>query len=288
MVLGNIMEYFPRIIPKDTIQIVDEAHEFVVLKYEDGTSSTKYKYKIDKAPIESVEKITGYVNGSEYTFEKNVDYEVIDNDGDNKLDTVDWSIGGKQPDDNTEFYITYTAEPIIERYIEAHEETTNDVDKKIEEVIDSRQINNATGDDLDRIGSLFGDLGKRRGRTDNEYRIFLKSIVRSFGGRGTLPGLKFAISAGINTNPENIEIIEDFNKVGYKIRINNVDTSIISSVINDLAELADPSGVELLAPPVIVLEGSNIYIDRTESNVVSTQTGLGGDTLTMDGSSKLT
>jgi hypothetical protein len=209
------------------------------------------------------------------------DYQVL-NDS-----TIDFGVGGDDPDPGTEFEVTYVCQPVIERYLGSHDAEVLVTDDRISDAIRSHQVSEASGSDLDRIGSLFGELGKRRGRTDPEYRTFLRSIVQSFKGRGTVPGLKFAIAAGVGTDPENIIIQEDFDEVGYSIRIENVDTSFIFGVIADLAQLADPSGVELLAPPVLVLEPGSIGFQTPGSQVVATSSGLGSGTLTLDGNSTL-
>lgn len=52
--------------------------------------------------------VTGIVNGSEYTFVEGTDYEVIDDDGDGNNDSIDFSIGGTNPDDRTAIEAEYT------------------------------------------------------------------------------------------------------------------------------------------------------------------------------------
>lgn len=287
MGIGNIFEHFPEIYPDDSITIEDESHDFVVLNYEDGTSSTKYTYMLDKAPVERIREVRGTVDDTTYTFEQGTDYALVDDDNDGEVDSIDFSVGGKQPDDNTAFYTTYVAQPIISRFAEGHSEETTVTSDKIAAAIESHQIDNAEGTELDHLGSLFGELGKRRGRNDDEYRAFIKSIVQSFNGRGTLPGLRFAIAAGIGAEPDNININEDFEKVGYTIRIENTDTSFLSGVINEMADLADPSGVELLSAPVIVLDGETIVTNQTGTTITSSSVGLGGNALSMDGSGTL-
>lgn len=114
---------------------------------------------------------------------------------------------------------------------------------------DDIEITDRLSGDLDRIGAYFGQLGKRRGRSDNDYRAYLKSIVQSFSGRGTIDGIKFAVSSGFGgaVDAEDIIIDEDFVKNEYDIEINDFgDTSDINvETVNEMAELADPSGVKL-------------------------------------------
>lgn len=281
----QIIDRLPTVIPRGIIREEDEPHDFVVLKYEDGTSSTKYVYTLDKAPIDRVENVVGTVDGFEYTFVEGTDYEVIDDDGNGELDSIDFSVGGENPDDNTTFRVTYVAESVISRYTDAHDDDLETTITDLEQVIESHQVDNATGRDLDRIGALFGELGRRRDRSDEEYRALLKSIIQSFKGRGTRPGMKFAIATGIGTDTDNIEIREDFDQTGYEIIIENVDTDFVSSVVNDMAQLADPSGIDLLSAPIIILDGEDVVVVETGTEVVKEQLGLGADVLTLDGNS---
>lgn len=288
MALGNIMEHFPQLVPEGVIDVDGEQHVFEVLRENTNSSSTKYTYLLDKAPVVEVEEVTGTVNGRSAVFEQGTDYAVIDDDNDGQIDTIDFDVGGDQPDDNTTFTVQYRARPVIERYAEGHEDETSNYEQLTADAVSSIHIDEAdTVAELERIGAIFGELGKRRGRGREEYRAFLKTIVQSFNGRGTKPGIKFAIAAGVGTDTENITIIEDFVEVGYEIRVDNVDTAFVSSVINEMADLADPSGVELLSPPVIILDGEDVIADESGATVVSTSVGLGGDTLTLDGNSTL-
>lgn len=175
---------------------------------------------------------------------------------------------------------------VFRRYVESHEEALDEVDESIDSAITAHQVNQASGVQLDRIGALFGELGRRRGRTDNEYRQYLRSVVRSFNGRGSVGGLKFAIAAAIGGESENVIIREDFENLEYSIEITGVDTSFLTSAINDLAELADPSAVKL-AETILILDSENIVIDETGTTVTNTQNGLGSQTLTLDGNSTL-
>lgn len=169
-------------------------------------------------------------------------------------------------------------------YVNAHEAEIRDFDANLSYVQMSRQISNAKGEDLERVGGKFGELGKRRNRSDDEYRAYLQGIAQSFRGRGTVPGLKYAIASSIGTTSENVIIDEDFDNNSYDVRIEDTDVGFLSSVVNDVSELADPSGVELANPPVIIGEGADVRISATESSVIESTSGLGSDGLTLDGS----
>lgn len=295
MSITSTLDYLPQVLPLTLTRTV-EPHTFTIFEQDDGTTIAQYTYNLNKAPVKRVETVTGTVNGRDYTFEEGTDYAIIDDSGDGEPDSIDFSIGGADPDENTTFEVEYVAQSILNRYVSAYDTTVDPLNGDIQSAIESRQVEHADGraesdsgtnTDLDRIGALFGPLGKRRGRSDTEYRALLKSIVQSFSGRGTKPGMKFAIAAGIGTDTSNITIDEDFQQVGYEIRVENVDTQFLSSVVNDMAQLADPSGVELLSPPIIVLDGESTVISESGSTVVASQRGMGGGTLTLDGTSAL-
>jgi hypothetical protein len=97
--------------------------------------------------------------------------------------------------------------------VESHEEIFNFLQDDINKIILSRQVDNATGNDLDRIGKLFGEIGKRRGRNDKEYASYLKSVVKGFRARGTVPDIKFALDNALfegNTDAQIEEIYGEY------------------------------------------------------------------------------
>jgi len=238
-------------------------------------------YTLPKAPVEEVHG----VHDDEQTYLRGTDYEILVDDDNNPVE-IDWDTGGETPDHGTDFIVDSTFETIIKRYSFTHDQEFGKLDASIDSVRDSRQIDNASGDDLDEIGAIFGPLGRRRGRSDQDYRVYLKSVVQSFNGRGSVQGLRFAIASAIGTDPSNIEIIERFDELEYDIQIFNVDTSFISSSINDLADLADPSVVQL-GEAIIVFDQGGILIGGDPSTRIEQTTGLGGGTLTLDGQSQL-
>lgn len=174
---------------------------------------------------------------------------------------------------------------IIKRYLEAHDAEFDNLSVKRGDVLNAKQIDNATEDELNRLGELFGQIGKRQGREDTTYRSFLKSVVASFNGRGSVDGLKFAVSSAIGADKENVRIIEDFENLEYTIEIVDLDTEFITSAVNDLAELADPSVVQL-NEAIIVVEGEEIVIVETPVTVTDEGAGLGDGTL-LDGNTTL-
>lgn len=242
-------------------------------------------YLLPKAPVLTVHTVTGYNGGEEVEFTEGVDY-TLSNDPNGLPEKIDWSIGGDAPDDGTAFTVDESFQTIIERYSVAHDEEFGFFGDEVDATIKSHEIDQATGEDLDRLGAIFGTLGKRRGRSDQDYRIYLKSVVQSFNGRGSLSGLKFAIASAIGADTNDIEIVERFDALEYDVQIFNVGTAFISSAINDLAELADPSVVQL-GEAVIVVDSGGVLIGGEPAVNTVTTTGLGGGTLTMDGNSTL-
>jgi len=204
------------------------------------------------------------------TYDENIDFEVVEENGvENVLDwtiggsspnvqeeftvtytvtfeksVVDWDQGGKQPDSGTIFKVKYITSSIISRYLDASQEELESVERRLNSLIEAKFVDKATGSDLDRIGDLFGFLGRRDGRNDTQYRIYLKSIVQSFVSRGTKNGIKTAISAATDVPIEDITINEDFTENSYEVEI-IATTPITGSLLEQVAEIADPSGVEL-------------------------------------------
>lgn len=243
-------------------------------------------YLLPKAPVLEVHEVTGISGGEETTFVEGTDYKLLDHSNGNP-EKIDWSLSGDDPDDGTEFVVDETFRTIIDRYTAAHDEEFDFLESEIKEAIESHEVEQASGKELDRIGALFGQLGKRRGRDDTDYRIYLQSIVDSFQGRGSLQGLKFAIASSIGADPDDIVIVERFDQLEYDVQVFNVSTGFISSAINDLAELADPSVVQL-GQAIIVIAAGGVNVGADSSTVTSSKVGLCGGTLTLDGNSTLT
>jgi len=277
---GDTADKLPAVLPHGLIDVEDEEHRF---------STDQDVHLLRKAPVTLVSGVTGTLDGSaDHTFTKGTDYQLVDDDGDGEDDSIDWSVGGDSPDDGTAFFVDYRAEAVISRYVGAHDADIDDFESDINDVISGAQVGNATGENLGRVGAIFGELGQRRGRTDDQYRALLRSIVQSFKGRGTKGGIEFAIAAGIGVDPDEVTVVEDTDNTGYEIEIaSSVGAEFLGSVITDMATLADPSGVTLLSEPVILFDGDEIDVVPVESTVTATSTGLGGGTLTLDGNSTL-
>jgi hypothetical protein len=267
----SIIENFPQISQSDLVR-AEVSYEF---------DSDTDVYEIRKRPATRVFE----VRSGGTTFVEGTDYQLVENTEGNYL-SVDWGIGGSSPNDGDLFIIDQEFRTVISRYLEAHDLEFEEFSDDLVGIVSALQVDQAEGEELDRIGKLFGDLGKRSGRPDSDYKAYLKSIVDSFSGRGSRAGLKFAISAAVGTTPDNIELREDVENLEYTVIISNVDTEFISTSINDLADLADPSGVEL-EKAVIIVDPGEIVIDGSSTTVDTATTGLGGGTLTLDGNSTL-
>jgi len=205
-----------------------------------------------------------YVRGTDYAIQDSDDHygdmvvwlEDGDTPEDNETFTVvydvtfptsvlQWQTDGENlPQANSIFYVTYRADSIISRYLDAHEDELDDVEEALQEVINNKFVDTASGDALDELGKLFGStIGKRRGRSDEQYRIYLKSIVQSFVSRGTVNGIKLAVSAATEVPLEDIQINEDFTDVEYEIQV-QAATPVTVELLEEVAEIADPSGVD--------------------------------------------
>ena len=185
-----------------------------------------------------------------------VEYNVVFEDS-----VIDWDQGGKTPDAGTIFSVTYRAISLISRYIENSTEELNSVEDELDEIIKAKFIDNATKDELDNIGETFGQIGNRSGRNDTQYRIYLKSVVQSFVSRGTVSGIKAAVSAATDVPIEDIQINEDFSTNSYEVQV-LAATPITGSVLEEVSQIADPSGVEQTRTRFII-PAENTQIDET-------------------------
>lgn len=132
------------------------------------------------------------------------------------------------------------------KYIDVHQDELDKFEYNVEQALMTHRVDEAHGRDLDRIGRLYGDVGRRRGRSDENYRSYLKGVVTAFSGRGTRPGMKNGISAAFDLDKENVEIVEDFENNQYDLVITNWGYHN-SRNLAEIAEIVDPSGVKLRA-----------------------------------------
>ena len=144
---------------------------------------------------------------------------------------------------------------IFTGYTEAHDEELEIFTGEIDEIRASRYIEEASGDDLDRIGAIFGrPVGRRLGRDDNSYRSYLKAVVQAFSGRGTNFSMKRALSTSFGLEIQtaqsiidwefpDIEIREDTDAVEYEVVFYDWPEHRVSTVFT-IADIVDPSGVK--------------------------------------------
>jgi len=157
----------------------------------------------------------------------------------------------------------YDRDSDFEDWLEAHQDELDQLDQDVEDVKRSLQIAHATGQSLDLIGSDFGLLGKRRGRDDASYRQYLMSLVQAFDGRGTPPGVRTAVAAGVLSAPNDIELLEDFQANTYEVRLTEW-VAHRTGALHTLAELADPVAIQR-QDPLQYLLGEAIVVATASS-----------------------
>jgi hypothetical protein len=144
----------------------------------------------------------------------------------------------------------------------------DDVDVALDNVLNSLQVEHAPTQALDELGKDFGELGKRRGRDDDQYRSFLLALVAAFDGRGTPPGVKTAIAVGVLASVDDVSLIEDFDSQEYEVVLENEAWSAHQSgTVRELADLSDPSTVEFREPVHNRIDPATITITTGETVV---------------------
>jgi len=228
----------PNFFPQQNLSVEREPHRFEVFST-DSEPEPQLEYRLDKAPIDEITRVTGIYQASTIEFTKGEDYELS-----NDNEKIVWNDTNRTPVAGTTFYVTYVSDSILKRYLQASNDEIAVTQEAVVDSINRKFINTATGDDLDRIGALFGDvIGARRARDDADYRAYLKSVVQSFISRGTVSGIKLAISAATNVPIEDITIREDFENNQYEVVV-IPQTPVTGTTIEEIAEISDPSGVE--------------------------------------------
>ncbi|MFC7323257.1 hypothetical protein ACFQMF_01555 [Halorubrum rutilum] len=144
----------------------------------------------------------------------------------------------------------------------------DDVDAAVDAVLASVQPRAASGQALDELGRDFGVLGRRRGRDDEQYRSFLLGLVAAFDGRGTVPGVETAIAAGVLATADDVSLTEDFDTQQYEVTLENEAWSAHQSgTVRELADLADPSVVELREPVHNRLSPAGVQVVSGETEI---------------------
>lgn len=228
----------PRTLPTEVVKVDGEEFTFTTYEGKNNTVLEQKEYEISKAPIQRIEEVRGVFDGTNTVFEKSVDYELSSD-----RERIVWLDAGVSPDPGTIFEVDYRSESVLGRYIEAHTDELDTVEKELNELQDAKFVDTASGTDLDEVGKIFGTLGRRLGRDDTEYRIFLKSVVQSFVSRGTKNDIKTALSAATDVPLADISINENFADNSYEVNI-LAATPITGSLVEQVSEIADPSGVE--------------------------------------------
>lgn len=156
----------------------------------------------------------------------------------------DDSIGGRIPRP-----LSQDADSDLQKWLTELQTAADEVDSGVDDARVSSQIQNASGGTLDELGKDFGPLGKRRGRTDSQYRSFLLGLVGAFDGRGTARGIRTAVAAGVLADLEDVSLIEDESALEYEVVLKNgAWEPHQSGAVRELADLADPSVVQLRDP----------------------------------------
>jgi hypothetical protein len=275
----RIIDRFPSPTPRDLLEST-QTETFDVRTTASGDIA-RTVYRLDKAPVLSLTRVV--VGRRTLTPPDGV--ELRDIDGDGRPDAVAFTDASVYPAADQTFDVVYQSLPLIHRFTRASTTDIHAYGDRVDAAIADARIETATGQYLDELGSLYGRLGRRRGRRDETYRTHIRTLRTAFKGRGTRPGLRDTVAEALQTDPENVTIIEDFEQVGYSIRVTSPSTSLLTGSLSELLELADPSGVELLAEPVITLQGAVATCDSDGFTVTAVDADglgagtIGGDTL---------
>ena len=162
----------------------------------------------------------------------------------------------------------------FEPWLDAHQGELDELDADLAQVKDEIHIGTATGQELNLIGNEYGVLGRRRGRDDDSYRAYLMSLMASFQGVGTVPGVKQAVSSGLLVDTDVVDVLEDFAANKYEIELTGW-TGHETSTIRTLADLADPLAIERLDPVHYLLEGDTVTPTSSGTRVITSTSGLG-------------
>ena len=249
---SSIQEQLPDVTPEKR-KTVTETYEIVYFGAQKGSAKTVYELR--QSPILDIEDVRATVNGSEQSLPDSA-YEsrAVNSD---QPDSVAFVEPELYPDVDTTFEIRYQIQPVIERYVDAYDDDIESVSAKLDDIKGSHYIRSADETELQRLGQLFGELGRQRSRSVPSYRQYLRSIVPSFDARGTKSGMKFVLSSALQNDTDDIEIRENFDTESFNIELNNWPSHQTTTIVQ-LADIAAPSGVERVPPIYYNLDGVSI------------------------------
>ena len=264
-VVGSTLDRLPDFVPDSRIR-TDQTIRFEALTQ----STPRTVYQLSKGPATRLESVSGFVNGTKREFDVGSEVEIRDTTGDGQLDSVAFIDATYYPDVGSDFEVTYVVEPIIKRYTEAFDKDLDSVGDKLTDGITNKYIRSAEGIELDLLGEGYGELGSRQGRKDDVYRQYLQTIVRAFGARGTKDDILFATSGLFRVEENKIEIREDYDQVGYSIRVPHPDIEIALPDIDRVFDLISPTGVELTDPVTLFTEHTvGIETSQVKNSIIT-------------------
>ena len=152
--------------------------------------------------------------------------------------------------------------------IDAIDDELQELQSDTGDVQGSLFVNTADGQSLDLIGDDFGLIGQRRGRDDEAFRQFLRSIVPAFDGRGTERDVEVAVGAGVATDPDEIDLIQDFANREYQVELFEWSAHQTSTV-HELADLADPVAVDRIDPLFYYSEAARVGVNASTTAIDS-------------------
>lgn len=147
----------------------------------------------------------------------------------------------------------------VQGYAAAQQVLFDELDDDLEYVIASHQVERARGEDLDQIGARFGQLGRRYGRGDGSYQRYLKSVVNSYAGVGTINDITIAVAGAVDAAPEAVAVREDYTTNEYGLTIHEWGVHE-TDLVAQLADLADPSCVERTGAMEYVLGAGRVGV----------------------------
>jgi hypothetical protein len=155
---------------------------------------------------------------------------------------------------------------ILRVIIESIQAEFDQLESDTEAVEDSLSIESATGQSLDLIADEFGNVGRRRGRSDSQFRQFLQGLEPAFDGRGTEQDVAVAVAAGVVESPADVNLRQDFTDRSYEIELFEFEAHA-STTVRDLAELADPVSVDRVDPVHLFTDPARIVIATDDATV---------------------
>lgn len=186
-----------------------------------------------------------------------------------------------EADDEWDSGIEFTPNSNTYKLVRALLSEADRVDGDIEDVYDAHHIGTASGDDLDKLGSLV-NTSRKTGEEDAAYRARIKAEFRAATIATTFEEFIEFVSEVLGTNPDNVDLFTNYGGSPAIVDV-SADTTVYNNAALTPTQLKDIFGSGVPAGhEVNVIEGGTFRL-KSDGDTDDPDKGLTSDAITTGG-----